>query len=102
MKSKYSERRICRAVRLSRSVMKYQCITRDDENEIETKIIELATEFGKYGYRMIADMMRNDGILINRKRVKVLVFGYVPNTRTMCGAMISLPINCLTERKSDG
>ncbi len=47
MKEKYSERRICRAVRLSRSVMKYQCITRDDENEIETKIIELATEFGE-------------------------------------------------------
>jgi len=62
-------RRICRAVKINRAVVLYQSVTRDDETIIEQRIVELATKYGRYGYRTITDMMRNEGISINRKRV---------------------------------
>ncbi|NLK40011.1 MAG: transposase [Clostridiales bacterium] len=33
-------------------------------------ILYLACNFGRVGYRMVTNMLRNDGILINHKRVE--------------------------------
>jgi len=33
-------------------------------------IIELASQYGRYGYRMITAMLRNEGWLVNHKRVE--------------------------------
>ena len=33
-------------------------------------IIELASQYGRYGYRMVTAMLRNDGWLVNHKRVE--------------------------------
>ena len=45
-------------------------MTRSDEDEIRTAIIRLITNYGRVGYRMVTYMLRNEGILINHKRVE--------------------------------
>ena len=41
-----------------------------DEDEVRADIIDKATNFGRVGYRMVTNMMRNEGKLINHKRVE--------------------------------
>ena len=65
-----SERRACRALKLNRSCARYKPAKRADEDEITTKIIELACEYGRYGYRRITAMLRLQGYIINHKRVE--------------------------------
>lgn len=43
---------------------------KDDEDEVTAKIIELATQYGKYGYRRITAMLQTLGYDINHKRVE--------------------------------
>lgn len=69
-KYKISERRACRVLGTSRTACRYDSVKRDDEDEIRQKIIYLACNFGRVGYRMVTHMLRNDGIVINHKRVE--------------------------------
>ena len=41
-----------------------------DEERLTEDIIELAREFGRYGYRMITGMLNNSGWHVNHKRVE--------------------------------
>jgi transposase InsO family protein len=50
--------------------MRYEPKRLPDEDEISQKIIYLACNFGRYGYRTIAGMLRNMGNNINHKRVE--------------------------------
>jgi transposase InsO family protein len=43
---------------------------RDDEERLTADIIELARQYGRYGYRKIAALLRHAGWLINDKRVE--------------------------------
>ena len=43
---------------------------RDDEERLTADIIELARQYGRYGYRKIAALLRDAGWLINDKRVE--------------------------------
>ena len=52
-----------------RSSQRYEAKRLADEDEITTKIVELASAYGRYGYRMITAMLRGKGYLINHKRV---------------------------------
>ena len=65
-----SERRACRALRLSRSTYRYSPIERDDEKPLIRRIIELAAAFGRYGYRRITALLRREGWRVNHKRVE--------------------------------
>lgn len=53
-----------------RSTQTYQCRIKDDEPLLVKTIIALAKEYGRYGYRMIAGMLRWDGWRVNHKRVE--------------------------------
>lgn len=65
-----SQRRVCRALNVSRSSVRYKAVFREDETEITRKIIELASNYGRYGYRRITALLRAQGILIIHKRVE--------------------------------
>jgi len=66
-----SERKVCALVGLSRTVWRYQAHQRDDETPFRAEIIRLASQYGRYGYRMIAGLMRNAGwILATPDRVR--------------------------------
>jgi transposase InsO family protein len=41
----------------------------DDEQRLVSRIIELATQYGRYGYRKITDLLRREGWRVNHKRV---------------------------------
>ena len=43
---------------------------RDDEERLTADIIELARQYGRYGYRKIAALLRTAGWLVNDKRVE--------------------------------
>ena len=57
-------------MRVNRTAIRYRVVRRADEDEIRAKVVELAAMYGRAGYRMIANMLRNHGILINHKRVE--------------------------------
>ena len=42
----------------------------DDEERLTAAIIELATLYGRYGYRRITALLRQAGWLVNTKRVE--------------------------------
>jgi len=56
-----SERKACDLVGLSRTAWRYQPLVRDDKAPFRAEIIRLACTYGRYGYRMIAGLMRNAG-----------------------------------------
>ena len=56
-----SERRACSVLGVSRSAYRYEALPRDDEGPVRAEIIRLATRYGRYGYRMVAGLMRNAG-----------------------------------------
>src|SRR3989454_9356759 len=43
---------------------------RDDERRLTADIIELARQYGRYGYRKVAALLRQAGWIINDKRVE--------------------------------
>ena len=65
-----AERRACRVLQINRNSYHYEPVKRSDEDEICTAIIRLVTNYGRVGYRMVTYMLRNEGILINHKRVE--------------------------------
>ena len=56
--------RACALVGLSRTVWWYYPQERDDEEPLRAEIIRLACIYGRYGYRMVAGLMRNRGLAI--------------------------------------
>jgi len=65
-----SERRACRVIGQPRSTQRYQQRTADDEERLTQRVVELASEYGRYGYRRVTAMLRNDGWSVNHKRVE--------------------------------
>jgi len=44
----------------------------DDEPRLVKRIVELAGQYGRYGYRLITGMLRNEGWKVNHKRIERL------------------------------
>ena len=65
-----SERRACRVLGQPRATQRYRTILRDDEAPLVRRIIELATAYGRYGYRIITGMLHAEGWHVNHKRVE--------------------------------
>ena len=43
---------------------------RDDEDTLTGRVVELATCYGRYGYRRIHALLRREGWRVNHKRVE--------------------------------
>lgn len=65
-----SERRACRTLGQHRSTQRKVPCGLADEGRLTEDIIELAREFGRYGYRMITGMLNSSGWHVNHKRVE--------------------------------
>lgn len=66
---KVSERRACRTVGQIRSTQRYQKFVDQDQERLRTRVIEIATEFGRYGYRQVTHMLNMEGWDVGRDRV---------------------------------
>mgnify|MGYP003796494665 CR=1 FL=1 len=65
-----SERRACRAINQPRSTQRYQKLVSIDEDVLREKVIELASQYGRYGYRRVTALVRNQGWIVNHKRIE--------------------------------
>ena len=69
-KMKVSVRRACLVLGIGRSTYHYQSTTTPLESALTERIIELALQYGRYGYRRITALLRADGWCVNHKRVE--------------------------------
>jgi len=69
-KMKVSVRRACLVLGIVRSTYHYQPTTTPLESALTERIIELALQYGRYGYRRITALLRADGWYVNHKRVE--------------------------------
>ena len=67
-----SERRACRVLGQHRSTQRHIPKGRADEERLVADMIELARQYGRYGYRRIAALLRDAGWAVNDKRVERL------------------------------
>ena len=67
-----SERRACKVLAVPRNTHRYDPQTLDDEPVLIDRMIQLATRYGRYGYRRITALLRDEGWWINHKRVERL------------------------------
>jgi transposase InsO family protein len=65
-----SERRACQVIGQPRSTQRRVLRVADDEERLTAAIVELATQYGRYGYRRITALLRQAGWLVNKKRVE--------------------------------
>jgi transposase InsO family protein len=65
-----SERRACQLANQPRGTQRYQPIQRDDEDLLTRAIIELASQYGRYGYRRITALLRSAGWHVGKDRVE--------------------------------
>lgn len=65
-----SERRACRVLGQHRSTQRKIPTTSDDEAALTADIIALARQYGRYGYRRVAALLRGSGWMVNKKRVE--------------------------------
>ena len=65
-----SERRICRVLGQPRSTQRYKKRAAEDKDILTARIVALASEFGRYGYRHITAMLHQEGWQVNHKRVE--------------------------------
>ena len=65
-----SERRACRTLGQHRSTQRKVPQGRADEERLTDDIIELADQYGRYGYRMVTGLLNNAGWCVNHKRVE--------------------------------
>jgi len=65
-----SERRACQALGQHRSTQRKAPTTPYDEMALTADVIELARQYGRYGYRRITALLRRAGWVVNKKRVE--------------------------------
>ncbi len=65
-----SQRRACRVVGQHRSTQRKLPTPPADEKPLTAAIIRLAQQYGRYGYRRITALLRNDGWVVNAKWVE--------------------------------
>ncbi|ARU21025.1 integrase [Ralstonia solanacearum] len=64
-----SERRACRLVGLSRSVLHYEAQTAPGNEILKARLVELAHERRRFGYRRLHVLLEREGLHANHKRV---------------------------------
>ncbi|UWQ47217.1 IS3 family transposase [Leisingera aquaemixtae] len=69
---KVSERRVCRVLGQHRSTQRRLPQGRADEERLVADMIELTRQYGRYGYRRVAALLRDAGWQVNDKRVERL------------------------------
>ncbi len=65
-----SERRACLVLGQHRSVQRQILKRKNNDEALVQAIVELASRYGRYGYRRITALLREDGWLVNHKRVE--------------------------------
>jgi len=65
-----SERGACRLMNQPRGTQRYQLTQREDEDALTRAIVEFASQYGRYGYRRITALLKQDGWQVGKDRVE--------------------------------
>ncbi len=65
-----SERRACKVLGQCRTTQRYSSGIGNEEVKLMARIIELATQYGRYGYRRITALLKREGFKVNHKKVE--------------------------------
>jgi putative transposase len=65
-----SQRRACRVLGQARSTQRQGVGVSGEEERLVTRIVALATQYSRYGYRRITALIRAEGWRVNHKRVE--------------------------------
>ncbi len=65
-----SERRACRVLGQARSTQRHRPVLSEPERRLRSRMVELAREYGRYGYRRITAMLWREGWQVNHKKVE--------------------------------
>lgn len=71
-RDRVSERRACRVLGQPRSMQRRKRHVPSDEPRLVKRMIELASQYGRYGYPRIGALLRAEGFRVNHKRVERL------------------------------
>jgi len=64
-----SERRACLLVGLSRTVLHYESKVQSENEQLQARLVELAGERRRFGYRRLHALVRREGVQVNHKRI---------------------------------
>jgi len=64
-----SERRACLLVGLSRTVLHYESTAQPENEQLQARLVELAGERRRFGYRRLHALVRREGVQVNHKRI---------------------------------
>src|SRR5437868_12622929 len=65
-----SQRRVCRALDMARSGLRYQPVRRDEQAALARRIEELAGAHPRFGYRRIWELLDREGWSVHKKTVR--------------------------------
>ena len=65
-----SERRACRALSQPRATQRYSVRVAYHEEALTTALVQLASRYGRYGYRRVTAVLQREGWQVNHKRVE--------------------------------
>jgi transposase InsO family protein len=65
-----SERRACQVLEQVRTTQRLKPCISDEEGQLTSQIVELATKYGRYGYRRITALLKQENWKVNHKRVE--------------------------------
>ena len=68
--SKISVRKQCELLNIARSNLYYSKKSRPGEAEVAQEVMEIYEKYPIYGYRRITEILRRNGVIVNRKRVQ--------------------------------
>ena len=71
-RDRVSERRACKVLGQSRSTQRRERHIPSDEPGLVRRMVQLASGYGRYGYRKVTAMLREEGWRVNHKRIERL------------------------------
>lgn len=63
-----SQRRVCRLLKLHRSVARYRSVGTKNDDALKARLKALADRYPRYGYLLLHQLLKNEGLVVNRKR----------------------------------
>jgi transposase InsO family protein len=64
-----SQRRACKVIGQIRSTQRYEPIENPDKEKLRQRVIDLASEYGRYGYRQVTNLLNLEGWQVGKDRV---------------------------------
>ncbi len=66
---KISERRACKTIGQISSTQRYEPIQNLEKKKLEDRVLAIASEYGRYGYLQVTDLLNMEGFVVEKDRV---------------------------------